>query len=77
MTTLRWDAQYLATAMPRKGILGRAGLAALPGMSKATVYRSFNSDWSGEVTTAMLARLSVLLRVPPGRLVKDPRRVAV
>ncbi len=70
---LRWRADRLADLMRRRGIHGRTQLARRIGIARATAYEVFEADWSGSVTTSVLAQLAGLLSVKPGALVEVVR----
>lgn len=74
-TKIFWNQPVIAKILKRNRIETRYQLAQQFGLSRATVGRTFNDDWSGEATIPMLAVLSSALGVHPGRLIRDPREV--
>lgn len=68
-TRLPWNAPYIAKVMRRNGISNRGALSdVLTHVSRATVYRVFNKDWSGHATTTMIAQLKAHFRLDANRL---------
>ena len=53
----------------------REQLAQHSGMSRATIYRFFDADWSGTATLTVLVRMACCFRAPAA-LVKEPARAA-
>jgi hypothetical protein len=70
---LHWNAPAVAQLMKRKEIPNRKALALKLRQPRATVYRSFDQNWDGEVTVELLVALSRVFDVPIHQLVRDPR----
>lgn len=64
--------ESVANVLHANGIQDRAGLANALKMPPSTVYRVFDSDWSGRATDTMLAALAETFNVPMSRLVAEP-----
>lgn len=73
-TELPWDRDFIAKRMRYKKIQDRAQLAEGAPVARSTIYESFNADWSGYATTAMLDFISNRLDVKIDKLILDPRR---
>lgn len=70
--TLRWIPESVSNLMHNNGIRDRQELAAATGLSRATIYRAFNNDWSGTATGTVLAEIAGQFRVPLAHLVVEP-----
>jgi hypothetical protein len=57
--------------MQDNNIRSRHHLAQVLPVGRATVYASFNEDWSGNATETMMAELSALLSLNFGTLVRS------
>lgn len=71
---LTWNAPFVAKTMKDNGIHALADLANSDIMSRSTVYRVFNDDWSGRATSAAIFSIASAFAVPAGRLVGEPSR---
>ncbi|QBI96026.1 Cro protein [Mycobacterium phage MissDaisy] len=67
---LRWRPEAIAKLLRRNKITDRAELAEAIGISRATAYNLFNADWSGKVTTVVLAQLVGCLGANPSVIVE-------
>lgn len=64
--------ESVANILHANGIQDRSGLAKALDMPPSTVYRAFNSNWSGRASDTMLAALAETFNVPMSRLVVEP-----
>lgn len=71
---LTWNATSVAKAMKDNGIHVLADLANSDIMARSTVYRVFNTDWSGRATSAAIYAIASAFEVPINRLVEEPSR---
>lgn len=70
---LPWNAPYVAKVMARNKIAHRGALAdRLDEVGRATIYRVFNEDWSGEATPVMIDVLRRHFNASVGRLIAHP-----
>ncbi|AXH46885.1 transcriptional repressor [Mycobacterium phage Aminay] len=67
---LRWNPTALAKLFSRKKIQDRTDLARAVGISRACAYRTFDTDWTGRATSAVLAQIAGVLNVSPATLVE-------
>lgn len=69
---LEWDQSKIVNLMRRNNIKTRHALAQRLGtVARATVYESFNSDWSGHPTKAMMEALASYFGINIGRYLAD------
>ncbi|QAU05033.1 hypothetical protein Henu3_gp44 [Mycobacterium phage Henu3] len=73
---LRWKPDAISKLLRRNKIHDRAELAEAIGISRATAYNLFNADWSGKVTTVVLAQLVGCLGANPATIVETVRASA-
>jgi hypothetical protein len=74
---LRWDQAYVAKVMQRNKIQTRDELSKrFPQLSRTSVYRVFNSDWSGNATHTMIQAVALALNVDAQRLIEHVKQSA-
>jgi hypothetical protein len=73
---LYWSPDSVADILHNNGIRTREQLAQRTRMSRATIYRIFDADWSGTATLTVLVRMAYCFRVPLAALVNEPARAA-
>ncbi|OYN81874.1 hypothetical protein CG716_04915 [Mycolicibacterium sphagni] len=74
--TIRWIPQAVENLLHNNDIMTKAELASFLGVARSTVYKTFEDDWSGEVTTKMLAAMCSRFGVPMNRIATEPGRAA-
>jgi hypothetical protein len=75
LTSLHWQPEAVANLMAHNKIDNRCELSKRLrgyGITRATIYRTFDTDWGGRATGTMLAVLAHFFRVPLAQLVAEP-----
>lgn len=79
MRCLRWSPQGVQELLTRHGIEHRDELAEVledAGVSRMTVYRTFDAAWDGKVSLPVLVALAQIFVVPVGHLILEPAHQA-
>ncbi|QYC55124.1 Cro protein [Mycobacterium phage Boilgate] len=71
---VQWNPLEISKLLRRNKIHGRGDLSERIGISRSSVYATFNADWSGKASTAVLAQLVGLLGANPGRVIQVVRK---
>lgn len=71
---VQWNPFEMSKLLRRNKIHGRGDLSERIGISRSSVYATFNADWSGKVSTAVLGQLVGLLGANPGRVIQVVRK---
>ena len=72
---LRWNTRLVTSLMDEHDIVSREELASrVPGVSRSTLYRAFNGEWSGEASTHMVIAMCEAFDVDLNKLVLEPRQ---
>lgn len=62
---LKWNADNVSKTLNSNNIHDRAGLTRhLRGVSRATIYRTFDENWRGVANRRVLAEISHRFKVP-------------